>query len=60
MCLLLEVEQAKSGDRLWNLLENAIRPCVMRLQVRGDNGSELTATAVWEWLGKVEVFDAPH
>jgi len=27
--------------------------------VRIDNGSELTATTLWEWLGTVGVYDAP-
>gem|GEM_PF-2430858 len=54
-CLLLEVERSMSGDRVRDLLAEAIRSRGVPGHLRSDNGSEFIATKLRQFLKATEI-----
>ena len=54
-CLLLEVERSMSGERVRDLLAEAIRSRGVPGHIRSDNGSEFIATKLRQFLKATEI-----
>ena len=54
-CLLLEVERSMSGERVRDLLAEAIRSRGVPRHIRSDNGSEFIATRLRQFLKATEI-----